>query len=77
MLGETAIPFEFAGVTAGNLTRGLRPYGSPTIEVPSAESYFYVMENMEIVLDESTIAQLDELINERTVVGNRYSTLNR
>ncbi len=52
MLGETVIPFEYAGVTAGKTTRGLRPYGSPTVEVPSADAYFNVIENMEIVLDE-------------------------
>jgi glycyl-tRNA synthetase len=52
MLGKIVIPFEYAGVTAGNTTRGLRPYDSPEFEIPSAETYFNVLENMEIVLDE-------------------------
>ena len=43
LLGETVIPFEYAGVLAGNLTRGLRPYDSPEIKVPSAGAYFEVI----------------------------------
>jgi len=51
LLGETVIPFEYAGVSAGNLTRGLRPYDSPEIEVPSAEAYFDVIREAGIVID--------------------------
>ncbi len=29
LLGETVIPFEYAGLRSGNVSRGLRPYGSP------------------------------------------------
>ncbi|MBT3323327.1 MAG: glycine--tRNA ligase subunit beta, partial [Anaerolineae bacterium] len=52
MLGETVIPFEYAGVTANNITRGLRPYDSPEIEITSADAYFETIENAGIVLDE-------------------------
>jgi glycyl-tRNA synthetase len=53
MLGETVIPFEFAGVTAGKTTRGLRPYGSPEIEIASADAYFDTVADAGIVLDET------------------------
>ncbi len=51
LLGETVIPFEYAGVTAGNVTRGLRPYDSPEIIVPSADKYFDVIRESGIVID--------------------------
>ena len=51
LLGETVIPFEYAGVVSGNITRGLRPYDSPEIIIPSAEKYFDVIREAGIVLD--------------------------
>jgi len=51
LLGETVIPFEYAGVTSGNVTRGLRPYDSPEIEVPSADKYFDVIREAGVVID--------------------------
>jgi glycyl-tRNA synthetase len=51
LLGETIIPFEYAGVIAGNVTRGLRPYDSPELEVPSADKYFDVIREAGIVID--------------------------
>jgi len=51
MLGETVIPFEYAGLTAANLTRGLRPYDSPEIQIPAAEKYEDVMREAGIMLD--------------------------
>ena len=51
MLGEAVIPFEYAGVLSGNVTRGLRPYDSPEIEVPSADKYFEVIRDAGIVID--------------------------
>jgi glycyl-tRNA synthetase len=51
LLGETVIPFEYAGVVAGKVTRGLRPYDSPEIVVPSAENYFDVIRESGIVID--------------------------
>ncbi|MBT6061992.1 MAG: glycine--tRNA ligase subunit beta, partial [Anaerolineae bacterium] len=52
MLGETVIPFKYAGVTANNITRGLRPYDSPEIEITSADAYFEIIEKAGIILDE-------------------------
>jgi glycyl-tRNA synthetase len=34
MLGDMVIPFEYAGVVSGNISRGLRPYDSPEIKIP-------------------------------------------
>ncbi len=66
LLGETVIPFEYAGVTAGKTTRGLRPYGSPEIEISSADAYFDIIEKAGIVLDEEkrqtmVLAQVKEV----------------
>ncbi len=51
LFGGTVIPFEYAGLTAGRHTRGLRPYNSPEILVPSAGEYFDVIKKNGIVLD--------------------------
>jgi glycyl-tRNA synthetase len=51
LLGETVIPFEYAGVTAGRTTRGLRPYNSPQIEIQGADKYFEIIKKNGIVLD--------------------------
>ena len=51
LLGDEVIPFEFAGVESGNISRGLRPYGSPEISIPSADQYIDVIRDVGIVLD--------------------------
>ncbi|MBN1304845.1 MAG: glycine--tRNA ligase subunit beta [Anaerolineales bacterium] len=51
LLGEQVIPFEYAGLTAGRTTRGLRPYDSPEIEIRSADQYEQLICKAEIVLD--------------------------
>jgi glycyl-tRNA synthetase len=51
LLGETVIPFEYAGIVAGNVSRGLRPYDSPETTIPSADKYFDVIRKAGIVLD--------------------------
>jgi glycyl-tRNA synthetase len=51
LLGETIIPFEYAGLAAGRTTRGLRPYNSPQIEIPGADKYFEIIKKNGIVLD--------------------------
>jgi len=51
LLGDQVIPFEYAGVVSGNVSRGLRPYDSPEIKIPSAEKYFDVIRAAGIVLD--------------------------
>lgn len=39
LLGNTVVPFEYAGLVSGRTSRGLRPEGSPNIEIPSAADY--------------------------------------
>jgi len=51
LLGDQVIPFEYAGVTSGSVTRGLRPYDSPEIKILSADKYFEVIREAGIVLD--------------------------
>ena len=38
LLGGSVLPFEYAGVQSGNITRGLRPYDSPEMTIPSAQA---------------------------------------
>jgi glycyl-tRNA synthetase len=51
LLGDQVIPFEYAGVVSGNTTRGLRPYDSPEIVIPSSGKYADVIREAGIVLD--------------------------
>jgi len=51
LLGESVIPFEYAGVVSSNVTRGLRPYDSPEIKIASANKYFDVIREAGITLD--------------------------
>jgi glycyl-tRNA synthetase len=51
LLGDRVIPFEYAGVVSGNISRGLRPYDSPEIKIPSADKYLDVIRESGIVLD--------------------------
>ncbi len=51
LLGGTVIPFEYAGAASGNVTRGLRPYDSPEIKIPSADRYFDLIREAGILLD--------------------------
>jgi len=65
LLGDMVIPFEYAGVTSGNVSRGLRPYGSPDIKIPSAEKYFDVIREAGILLDkEERKASIVEQVNQ-------------
>ena len=51
LLGEAVIPFEYAGLRSGRVTRGLRPYGSPELEIPSAGKYFDIARKNGIILE--------------------------
>ena len=39
LFGEAVIPFQYAGVASGNMTRSLRPYGSHEIALQGLQSY--------------------------------------
>jgi len=65
LLGEVVIPFEYAGVISSNVTRGLRPYSSPEIKIPSADKYFDVIRASGIMLDkEERKASIVEQVNQ-------------
>ncbi len=51
LFGDSVIPFDYAGVASGNVTRGLRPYGSPEIEIANVDDYLKAMDEQLIVLD--------------------------
>jgi glycyl-tRNA synthetase len=51
LLGDQVVPFAFAGVTSGRTTRGLRPLGSPDIELAGADEYLAKMVDHHIVVD--------------------------
>ena len=51
--GPAVVPFNYAGVHSGRVTYGLRPFGSPAIEVRHAADYHVAIDNATIVLDES------------------------
>ena len=51
MLGDAVIPFEFAGVASGDMTRGLRSCGSPETKLTGLESYLRVCREQGIILD--------------------------
>ena len=52
LFGDAVIPFEFAGLASGNVTRGLRPYGSPQTTLNGLESYLAVGREQGIILDD-------------------------
>jgi glycyl-tRNA synthetase len=51
LLGEHIIPFNFAGVQSGRASRGLRPLGSPEIEIARAPDYPAAMRRARIEVD--------------------------
>ncbi|MCK6567539.1 MAG: glycine--tRNA ligase subunit beta [Anaerolineales bacterium] len=65
LFGDQIIPFKYAGVTSGNVSRGLRPYDSPEIKIPSADKYFDAIREAGILLDkEERKASIVRQINE-------------
>ncbi|RME75935.1 MAG: glycine--tRNA ligase subunit beta [Chloroflexi bacterium] len=51
LLGDTVVPFEYAGLTSGRRTRGLRPEGSPEFDIPHAAQYAELMESHRVMVD--------------------------
>ncbi len=65
LFGDLVIPFEYAGVLSGSVTRGLRPYDSPEIIIPSADRYFDKIREAGILLDkEERKAAIVEQVNQ-------------
>ncbi|MCA9969590.1 MAG: glycine--tRNA ligase subunit alpha, partial [Anaerolineales bacterium] len=53
LYGPDVIPFSYAGVHSGNVSRGLRPHGSPLVPIDDAADYAILMRKYDIVLDAS------------------------
>ncbi len=51
LLGDVAVPFEYAGMTASNTTRGLRFYEPEQIKVSSIAEYEAALKKQGIILD--------------------------
>jgi glycyl-tRNA synthetase len=51
LLGDRVVPFAYAGVVSGRNTRGLRPLGSPDIELARADDYMKTMAGHHMVVD--------------------------
>ncbi|NLD44778.1 MAG: glycine--tRNA ligase subunit beta [Chloroflexi bacterium] len=51
VLGDVVVPFEYAGVRSGRVSRGIRSKGSPAIAIPKAADYAPAMADAGIVLD--------------------------
>jgi glycyl-tRNA synthetase len=51
LYGNQVIPFEYAGATAGNITRGLRFHQPELIAIDSPEAYFAALAAQGILLD--------------------------
>ena len=51
LFGEAVVAFQYAGVTSGRTTRGLRPLGSPRVDIAKAEDTFQVMRAQGIIVD--------------------------
>jgi len=51
LFGTQVLPFRYAGLTAGAVTRGSRAAGSPDITIPDAASYEETMRSAGIIVD--------------------------
>jgi glycyl-tRNA synthetase len=51
LLGSAVVPFRYAGLDSGRVTRGLRMFGSPEVEIAEAASYWDTMDDQQILVD--------------------------
>jgi len=49
LYGPKVVPFTYAGVASGRMSRGLRPYGSPPITIDDVANYARIMQEHNIV----------------------------
>ena len=66
--GETVVPFELAGLTAGPTTRSIRFYVPETIEVQNPAEYFQALSSQGILLDPEVRGKT--ILNELTRVAS-------
>ena len=75
LLGESVIPFAYAGISSGRLSRGLRPHDSPVIAIPSAGEYQELMRQNGIVLGlEARKTAIIEQVGKLAALCQRRST---
>jgi glycyl-tRNA synthetase len=53
LLNEVVVPFEYAGVRSGRVSRGIRPLNCPELVIPSAGDYMRIIAEAGIVLSTS------------------------
>lgn len=51
LYGEQVLPFVYAGVYSGRVTRGIRPYDSPELPVKTPTEYFELLVQQGVILD--------------------------
>ncbi len=51
LLGDAIVPFVYADVPSGRVSRGLRSENSPEFEIPSAAAYFEALARQNIIVD--------------------------
>ena len=74
LYGPDIIPFTYAGVWSGRITKGLRPYGSPEIVIDDAMYYEAILRGNRIVLDEAERREM--IVNAAThIAGEHKGTL--
>ena len=52
LFGPDIIPFSYAGLRSGRVSYGLRPYGSPELDIQDAASYRIALRKADIVLEQ-------------------------
>ncbi|HBB66587.1 MAG: glycine--tRNA ligase subunit beta [Elusimicrobia bacterium GWA2_56_46] len=70
LYGDKVIPFSFAGIKTGRFTVGLSAKGSRKISISSAEKYFRVLENVNVLVKDEerarALAKEIEQVSRRT-----------
>ena len=62
LLDDVVVPFEYAGIQSGRISRGIRSLNSPELEISRAADYYTVMKTAGIVLD---TLERERIIQER------------
>ena len=71
LFGQETINFQFAGVSSGKLTYGHRILAPGPFEVPDANSYFQIMEDSYVILDEKRRQEIIEQLVEDKAAENQ------
>ncbi len=73
LLGDQVVPFGYANLVSGRLTRGTRPSGTPKISIPSAEDYLGAMAQANVSLDQEArrAAIVEQITTLAREVGGR------